>query len=75
MHYSDGQLVQLGDTVSLWLGNEGTVVCSIDTAEFSPEYPKSEWAHLQRGVLILSSKGGLIHYAEADEDLALIHRK
>jgi hypothetical protein len=35
MRYPDGQEVHLGDRVEPWNGNEGTVVCSVDTEEYS----------------------------------------
>jgi hypothetical protein len=52
MHYSDGQEMHVGDRMGLWDGSEGMVVCSIDTQEYSPDYPGEHWACLARGVLI-----------------------
>ncbi len=75
MKYSDGQIARLGDQVHLWAGDEGVVVCSIDTGEFSKEYPRSDWAYLDKGVLIVSRSAGLVHYVEPDEDMRLIGRK
>jgi len=40
MKYPDGQEARLGDRVELWDQNEGTVVCSLDTNEYSPDYPR-----------------------------------
>jgi hypothetical protein len=42
MNYNSGRRVALGDRVKLWKGQHGTVVCSIDTKEFTPEYPEAE---------------------------------
>jgi len=74
MHYPDGQLAQIGDIVRLWNGNEGVVVCSIDTGEYSTEYPEIEWSYLQKGVLIRSSETGLIHYPEPEATFELLSR-
>jgi hypothetical protein len=43
MKYPDGQLARLGDRVRLWDAAEGTVVCSLDTNEFTDKYPKDQW--------------------------------
>jgi hypothetical protein len=75
MRYPSGEEIRLGDTVHLWEGCRGQVVCSLDTNEFSPDYPKEDWGHLQRGILVLSDAAGLIHYAEEPEPgMALIAR-
>lgn len=72
LKYSDGNMVRLGDKVQLWKDCYGMVVCSIDTDEYAPAYPKAEWAYLETGVLIRTDKGELIHFVEADEDLKLL---
>ncbi len=72
MLYPDGICVKLGDKVRLWNGSHGTVVCSIDTNEYTPNYPKSEWGYLEIGIVIKSDNGSLFHYAEADEDFERI---
>ena len=72
MKYLNGQTVSLGDHVKLWDGRAGTIVCSIDTGEYSAEYPRSAWAYLNEGVLIRADSGELFHYTEADEDFELI---
>jgi hypothetical protein len=74
MKYSDAQIVMVGDTVSLWNGCFGVVVCSIDTNEYTSSYRKEDWGHLKSGVMIKTEKAGLIHYIEPDEDLQLFHR-
>jgi hypothetical protein len=43
MKYANGQHVAVGDRVELWRDRQGIVVCSIDTGEFTVDYPKSEW--------------------------------
>jgi hypothetical protein len=41
MKYPDGQEVRLGDKVKLGDDAEGVVVSSIDTGEYSEEYPEA----------------------------------
>lgn len=74
MKYQNGQAAQVGDRVKIGLHDQGIVVCSIDSGEGTPEYPISQWSYLKIGVMILTSKGALIHYSEPDEDLELIQR-
>jgi len=74
MRYPDGQEVHLGDRMELWDGGEGLVVCSIDTQEYSRDYPKEHWAYLDRGVLILSEKIGLVHCLEPEGEMRLLAR-
>ena len=64
MKYPDGQIARLGDRVRLWDAAEGTVVCSLDTEEFTDEYPKDQWGYLGQGVLIHSSQ--TVHYLEPE---------
>ncbi|MEI7866829.1 MAG: hypothetical protein WCI11_02975 [Candidatus Methylumidiphilus sp.] len=72
MLYPDGVCVKLGDKVKLWDGSHGTVVCSIDTNEYTPSYPKAEWGYLETGIVIRADNGSLFHYTEADEDFERI---
>ena len=74
MRYPDGQDVKLGDKVQLWAGSEGIVVCSLDTQEYSAEYPEAEWRYLKTGVLIRSDAAGLIHCLEPESGFQLIER-
>ncbi len=74
MRYPDGQIARRGDRVRLWNGAEGTVVCSLDTDEFSDEYPRDQWDYLRRGVLIHSAQTGLIHYLEPEATFQLLER-
>jgi len=72
MKYRDGREVRVGDRVQLWKNHYGTVVCSIDSARYSDDFPEEEWAYLKRGVLIKMDTEALFHYQEADEDFELI---
>ena len=72
MKYSTGQRVSLGDRVKLWKGRYGTVVCSIDTGEFTQDYPRSEWEYLKSGIIIKTDTGEVFHYNQPDEDCEFI---
>ncbi|MGU3494136.1 hypothetical protein ACLBXM_08840 [Xanthobacteraceae bacterium A53D] len=71
MRYKDGRLVRMGDRVRLGT-LDGTVVFSIDTDEFSPDYPAADWSYLGEGVMIHTEKVGLIQCIGPDEDLAFV---
>jgi hypothetical protein len=72
MEYPDGQEVRLGDTVTLGSDQQGIVVCSIDTGEYSDAYPRDQWSYLSTGVLIDFPSYGLIHYKEPEATLRLV---
>ena len=74
MNNPDGQDVKLGDTVAIDKEQQGVVVCSIDTGEYSDDCPKAEWSYLNSGVLIKFPSYGLIHYKEPNSDLRLVAR-
>jgi hypothetical protein len=73
MQYPSGRKVALGDRVKLWHGQRGIVVCSIDTKEFSPDFPQKDWGYLGHGIVIKTDSGEIFHYTEADEDFELIN--
>lgn len=70
--YTDGRKVLLGDVVSDGTV-EGTVVCVVGRNEFTPRYPKRDWAYLRVGALILFPHG-LVHYAAMTAELSLVSR-
>ena len=72
MKYPDGQEVRLGDLVALGSDQQGIVVCSIDTGEYSNAYPRAQWGYLGAGVLIKFPFYGLIHYKESEAGLRLV---
>jgi hypothetical protein len=74
MNYWDGQEARIGDKVRLGDEVNGVVVCSIDRSEYEGEHSEAQWGYLGKGVMIQFEKYGLIHYAEADEDLVLLGR-
>ena len=43
MRDANGTLIRLGQRVAIGGGIEGKVVFSIDTDEFSPEFPRAQW--------------------------------
>lgn len=75
MMYPDGQTARLGDRVCLGADIYGILVCSIDTSEYSEEYSRDDWVHLNGGVLILFEALGLIHYSAPEQNLRLISRR
>ena len=74
MKYLDGRNVRVGDKVRLGEDREGVVVCSIDSDEYSKDFPKDQWSYLKRGVMIEFPLYGLIHYEEPESDLQLLSR-
>jgi hypothetical protein len=73
MQYADGQDIKLGDKVKMG-SDRGVVVISVDTGEFSDQFPEVAWGYLQSGVLIAFKKYGLMHIEDVDEDLQLVSR-
>jgi hypothetical protein len=68
-----GSLIHIGDRVDIGEGwATGVVVFSLDTGEFSPEYPEEHWAYLKRGVMVDTDKAGLIHYEDNSDELEII---
>ncbi len=74
MKYADGQEIQLEDQVAIGPSWNGVVVCVIETGMFTTEYPAEDWAGLEKGMLVMTDKAGLIHYEELDEDVRLVKR-
>lgn len=73
MHYSDGDLIQVGDVVSVDVTGRGRVIASMDTGHYLPG--AEGWSYLAVGVMVDTDFGGLIHYtAQFAESLALISR-
>ena len=66
MKYPDGTEARLGDRVRITNGDTGIIVASMDTNEFSGEYPAKNYADLTTGILILTDKGALVHFEEPD---------
>ncbi len=61
MNYPDGTQIRAGHRVRLKSGDVGTIVFSIDTNEYSDEFPSSDWAYLVEGVMVKTDRGALVH--------------
>ena len=75
MKLCDGTDLLLGDRISLGTGVTGVIVIVFDKAQYSENYPESEWAYLAQGILVESPEMGLVYFTEADENMALLGRK
>jgi hypothetical protein len=64
MKYEDGSDARVGDRVRIRNGDMGVIVVSVDSDEFAAEYPKSQWLHLESGVLVRTDKGALVRFAD-----------
>ncbi len=74
MQYPDGQRVALGDIIELYPGICGQVVCSLDDKQFSSVCSEPDWAHLEKGILIKSDKGGIVHFEQPEASFKLCRR-
>jgi hypothetical protein len=74
MKYRDGQESRMGDRIRVGGDSSGVVVCSIDTNEYSPEFPREQWSYLGTGVMVHFTNYGLVRYTEPDEDLEFLGR-
>jgi hypothetical protein len=75
LKYPNGEDARLGDTVRIGELERGVVVCSLDTQEYSAQFPRSEWKYLGNGILVKFERLGLVHYAEPEPALALVKRR
>ncbi|TLZ53868.1 MAG: hypothetical protein E6K22_06695 [Gammaproteobacteria bacterium] len=66
MRYSDGQVVCVGDVVTIDQKHQGTVVGCIEEGQYLPPHSKEQWGYLGRGVMIDTSFGGLVYYADEE---------
>jgi hypothetical protein len=76
MKYPDGQEARLGDRIQFSNGDLGIVVFSIDTKEYSGEFLEEDWGYLEKGVMVKTDAGALIHYKDSNtEEIFLVERK
>ena len=61
MNYLDGTQIRAGHRVRLKSGDVGTIVFSIDTGEYSDEFPRIDWEYLREGVMVKTDRGSLVH--------------
>jgi len=60
---ADGKLLKVGARI-ICDGMRGTVVCSIDTGEYSDKHSAAEWSYLGAGIMANMDEVGLIHYTD-----------
>ncbi len=79
MRYHDDQLIHVGDVVTIDVRHQGTVVGCIEDGIFLHPHTKEQWTHLDKGVLIDTSFGGLVHYPDEgaleDDQVRLVRRQ
>jgi hypothetical protein len=73
LRYPTGEDLHLGDRVNAD-GMTGTVVCVIESGEYSDEFSEEQWSYLERGFMFRSDDGILIHFDFADACTSLISR-
>jgi hypothetical protein len=73
LQYADGQELKLGDRVRVG-EDDGIVVASLDTGEFSDPLGKTQWRFLKTGVLVMLPDHGLVHCKELGSDIKLVQR-
>lgn len=57
-----------GNRVLISNGDIGVVVVSVDTDEFSPEFPKEDCHdELETGVMVQTERGALVHFESSSE--------
>jgi hypothetical protein len=62
LKYASGTEINIGDRVRLLSnGDIGKVVASIETEEYTPEFPRKVWEHLEEGILIITDKSAVVH--------------
>jgi len=44
----------------------------MDDDQYSVDHPKTHWAYLGRGVMVLTDAAGLIHYKEPDHEMVFV---
>jgi hypothetical protein len=66
MRYPDGQLIRVGDLVTIDESYSGTVVGCVEDGSYLFPHTAGEWEYLGRGVLIDTSFGGIVHYPDED---------
>jgi hypothetical protein len=59
----DGKVLRVGARITCD-GMNGTVVCSIDTGEYSDRHSAAEWSYLGAGIMVDMDEFGLIHYTD-----------
>jgi hypothetical protein len=74
MKYYSGIDVKVGDKVTLNDDEAGVVVAILDDREFLSAIYEDKWQNLDVGVIIVSSKYGVFHYPEINEEVVFHSR-
>jgi hypothetical protein len=75
VRYRDGTDARVGDRVVIDGGHRGRIVACLDRGEYASDYVAAEWSYLERGLLVETDSGGLVHYADQDvEGFELMRR-
>ena len=69
MRFANGREAQVGDVFRLGDGTKGTVVCSIDGAQYSESYSEAQWSYLSQGILAENKSMGLVHFEEPEANM------
>jgi hypothetical protein len=66
MKYTDGTVARVGDRVRIWNVETGVIVASMDTGEYSAEYPEAEWGYLKTGVMVRTDRGARVRLEDPE---------
>lgn len=67
-----GKEIRLGNRVDVGSAEKGTVVFSLDTNEFDPDFPAVEWSCLSQGIMLRMDGGALVFLEAPDEHTEII---
>jgi len=68
MKDSNGVEIRLGDRVRIYDMDIGIVVVSVDTDEYSDEFPQNDWGYLKSGVMVKTDTGAIVHLEDLDPE-------
>jgi hypothetical protein len=66
------RLIRRGDRIDIGSAEKGVVVFSLDTDEFSNDFPKADWAYLGQGIMVLMDGGALVFLDTPNEDTEVL---
>ncbi len=72
MRYRTGEIAHVGDRVNIRdRANSpvlGTVVFVIDNDEYAPAFPKADWSHYGRGLMVELDDHTLLMYGDLQDE-------
>jgi hypothetical protein len=75
MTYADGVTeARLGDRVLIQNDEQGVVVASMDTGQYSADYPEAHWGYFKTGVIVRTNKGALVRFEDPSPPVVLLSR-